>query len=458
MSTKKKIFPKFFCFFLFFSLGIGLFCLLLSCKSHIVREKLSFPPNPPKAVHLYLTADVEGSLEPCGCKSGQIGGLPRQAQYLLKSRQSPYLVVDAGNSMSVTPTRYEFFKWYYILQIYEKIGYDALNLGQNEVALSSSQIAQVTEKMPIPLISANVLEKDTSELLVRPYVIKEVDGVKIAIIGLVNPKAKTGEGIVLADPGTAFAKYLPEMLENSHLIFVLSALSIEQIAFLCKNFPQIGMILNTGETGTHLPENKESVVVSSLTAKSRYIQQIRFAFEPSGDLAWVNGGNVPLDESIQDHSGTVYLLNRYREELGKERFYLEQLGNSKEKYVGASRCSMCHAEIYRSWKQTAHSRSLDSLKKKNNHHDPHCLKCHVTGFGIKNGYEGEEKTPDFAFIGCEVCHGPSSLHTFHNNPDQLRPSTSHPNPKKICLECHTWEHCGNFDFDTFWARIAHPKK
>ncbi len=455
MTTKKQILPKFFFFFLFF--GIALFCFLLSCKSSLARERISFPANSPKTVYIYFTADIAGNLEPCGCKSGQIGGLPRQAQYLLKSRQNPAIIVDSGNSMASTPNRYEYFKWYYILQIYEKIGYDALNLGQYEVALSSSQIVDLAEKTSAPLISANTMD-ESKNLLVKPYIIKDIEGIKIAIIGLVDNKAKTGEGTFLSDPISSFSQYLPEIQEQSHIILLLSALSSEQISYFSNNFPQISMILNTGETGTHLPENKNAVVLSSLSTKSRYVQQIRFSCQSSGDLSWVNGGNIPLDESIQDHSGTVYLLNRYREELGKERFYMEGLGNSKERFVGASRCAMCHMEIYRSWKTTAHSHSLDSLKRKNNHHDPHCLKCHVTAFGVKNGYEGEEKTPDFAFIGCEVCHGPSSLHTFHNNPDQLRPSTSFPNPKKICMECHTWEHCQNFDFDTFWPKIAHPKE
>lgn len=431
------------------------FLSFLSCQSTPQNRPLSFPEKAPKTLQIYLSADVEGSLEPCGCKSGQIGGLPRQAQFFLISKKSPSLLLDAGNTMLPAVNRYEYFKWYYILQIYERMGYDALNLGPYEVALSASQISQMAVKLNIPFVSSNTLSVDHKPL-VKPYIIKEVEGIKIGILGLVETKEALGEGIILEKPEAAVARYLPELLTQSHLIVVLSALSLENLNALAQKFPQIGMILNTG-AGSFLPQKINSVVVSSLTAKSRYVQQIQFGFDSLGALDWVNGMHVPLDEKISNHQGTVYLLDRYRNDLATQHFYLENLEASIDKFVGAAACAPCHEEMYAIWKNTRHAHALTSLKEKNSHNDPHCLKCHVTGFGIKGGYSGEEQTPDFAFIGCEVCHGPSMLHTRPEKTDQLRPSTSNPSPKKICLECHTWEHCENFDFDSFWAKIAHSK-
>ncbi len=409
----------------------------------------------PPHILLYLSADVQGNLEPCGCKSGQIGGLPRQARFILDHHKQAGLLVDAGNSMSKTISAYEIFKWYYVLLIYERIGYDAVNLGRNEIALPAQQISTISQAVTVPLISCNVSDSASGALLGKPYLLKTVAGVITAIIG-VTQAGKTGENVKIAPPLPSLKEYLPQLLSQSHVIVVLADVALKTAEEIARQFPAIDMILLTGE-GTFSPKKVGPVVISGLTSQGRYLQQLRFAYHPPQGLKWVTARDIRLGEKISDHPGTVYLLNRYREELAHKRFYLLNKTSGGERYAGASRCARCHLPIYRHWKSTAHAHSFETLQRKGNHHDPACLRCHVTGFRSQYGYLGEKRTPDLAGVGCEVCHGPSARHANHDNPNQLPPSPANPSPQRICLECHTWEHCGHFDFPTFWAKIAHPK-
>ncbi len=313
--------------FIYITMLACLISIVLGCNSTSRNSALPFPKNPPETIYLYLSADTEGTLESCNCQGGQMGGLPRQAQFFLDFRQSPSLLLDAGNTMFPIANQQEYFKWYYILQIYTQMGYDALNLGQYEVSLTSTQISDMVVKLNIPLVSCNVLEKSSQKPLVKPYLIKNVDGVKIGIIGLVEPKEQPGEGIFIANPHDALSKYLPELVDKTHLIIVLSSLSLKSLNTIAQKFPQIDIILNTGGTSTFLPQKMESVVVSSLSGKGRYLQQLKFGFDSSKKLAWIEGANAPLDEKISKHEGTVFILEQYRNRLASQSLSLEGLEN-----------------------------------------------------------------------------------------------------------------------------------
>jgi hypothetical protein len=357
--------------------------------------------------------------------------------------------------MSPSLNRHELFKWHYILLIYERMGYSAVNLGSYEIQLSASQISTVAQKISIPFVSCNVVDAHQKSPLVTPYKIKVVKGVKVAITGLVESSAQIGEGIALLDPTEALERYLSEMVSQSHLLIVLGNLSQKTLARIVGRFPQIHIIFNTGETGTFTPKKIGALIVSSLSSQGRFLQILQTFPGKSGEPGWASGQNVRLGDDIPDHAGTAFLLSRYHEELAAKQFYLSELYEHRKDYAGSLACSRCHGEIYKQWRKTAHTHSLESLKKKHNQHDPNCLRCHTTGFGFRGGYLGEEKTPELSFVGCEACHGPSAKHAYHQNEAKLRPSPTHPNPKQVCLECHTWEHCDNFDFKTFWTKIAH---
>ncbi len=445
-------------FFFQNSIFFTIWLIILSCNFQKQSSSESIANKSPIIQTIFLSSDTRGSLEPCGCKSGQMGGLPRQAQYFMQNRQEGDLLLDAGNSISPQITAYEIFKWYYVLLTYEKMGYDAVNLGQLEVQLPASQIHSLRQKVPVPLVSANAVDPSGQPLAI-PYIIKKNNSAKIAISGVVSSTAKTGEGVRVLSPIESLAKYLPDMIKESQMIIVLGNLTEEESNTLAEEFPEIGMILNTGTQTSATPRKIGPVVLSTLTELGRYVQKLNFNFNENNELSWLKAENVRLGNNISDHPGTVYLLNRYRQELSEKRFYVEQQQQlpKGEKYVGSERCSLCHNQIFENWKNTAHSHSLDSLKRKKNEFDPHCLKCHVTGLGIVSGYKDESETPNMAKIGCEVCHGPSYRHSYHDNIQQLRPSPSNPNPRESCLECHTWEHCDNFDFKTFWPKIAHSK-
>jgi nitrate/TMAO reductase-like tetraheme cytochrome c subunit len=87
----------------------------------------------------------------------------------------------------------------------------------------------------------------------------------------------------------------------------------------------------------------------------------------------------------------------------------QEVEQPKPSYVGATKCKVCHLEIFNSWAETSHRRAVSSLKDEAAT-DPKCLECHTTGYGA-GGYGAEGVIQDLGGVQCEACHGAGSLYS-----------------------------------------------
>ncbi len=69
-------------------------------------------------------------------------------------------------------------------KLMNQLGYAAMTLGNHEFDKGRDVLLKQKEWAEFPFLSANIVKKDSGELLVEPYTIKEFDGLKVAIFGL----------------------------------------------------------------------------------------------------------------------------------------------------------------------------------------------------------------------------------------------------------------------------------
>src|SRR3954471_6002543 len=82
-------------------------------------------------IALYFTCDTNGRIEPCGCFTGQHGGLTRLKSYLSEAAPPRRVLVDVGNAIE-GPADYQVIKYRYLQRAYGEMGYAALNVGLRE--------------------------------------------------------------------------------------------------------------------------------------------------------------------------------------------------------------------------------------------------------------------------------------------------------------------------------------
>lgn len=159
------------------------------------------------------------------------------------------------------------------------------------------------------------------------------------------------------------------------------------------------------------------------------------------------------------------LLNS--DEVGMKKFFLivlfsflyspETVCFAEDKiYIGSEACKDCHEQEYENFKKFAKkAKSFESIKKMEKKLTPGeykiCFECHTTGYGKKGGFISEEKTPGLKNAGCEVCHGPGSLHADSEDPDLIEREIS----LEDCTICHNEDRVESFDFKPLLFGGAH---
>lgn len=131
-----------------------------------------------------------------------------------------------------------------------------------------------------------------------------------------------------------------------------------------------------------------------------------------------------------------------------DKAYDDAIGSGKYRYVGNSKCRLCHRKFFLGRKNDPHDSSMKSIIGTEYEENSKCLTCHSTGHGTKTGYVNQALTPRLSNVQCEGCHGPGNVHVKLAK-DSLRTreaflkggflaGTDSPKIlKKMCTNCHT---------------------
>jgi hypothetical protein len=116
-------------------------------------------------------------------------------------------------------------------------------------------------------------------------------------------------------------------------------------------------------------------------------------------------------------------------------------------YVGSEACRDCHEDEYASYRSFAKkAHSFDSISKMRPHLTAaefrSCLPCHTTGYGQPGGFRSERETPGLMNAGCEVCHGPGSIHVATTDAADIKGQLS----RADCSGCHNEARVEAFGF------------
>ena len=127
--------------------------------------------------------------ENCTGGSGRIAAAIRSA----KEKNDNVIALDAGDQFQGT-LFFTVNKWPMLAEIDAHIPYDAMTLGNHEFDDGCLELEKFTETLKFPVLAANLAPEKGCPLLkspVKPYIVREVRGVKVGIIGLANDEVRS---------------------------------------------------------------------------------------------------------------------------------------------------------------------------------------------------------------------------------------------------------------------------
>ncbi len=189
---------------------------------------------------IFHTGDVRGqAMNESGSESGSAAqstslqiGYPHLASYINSFPGENKLLLDSGNFLSGSPlanvTRGEA-----TASVIASIPYDALTPGSQDFDFGLARLMELQEANALPLISANITEREDGGFLLPPYIVKEFGDFKVGILGLTTletPEETTPANVAALDfggPGDLFAtaQKTVDQLKNVEGVDLVIALS-----------------------------------------------------------------------------------------------------------------------------------------------------------------------------------------------------------------------------------------
>ncbi|MCK4874953.1 MAG: hypothetical protein KAS26_03805 [Sulfurimonas sp.] len=157
--------------------------------------------------------------------------------------------------------------------------------------------------------------------------------------------------------------------------------------------------------------------------------------------------SLSANQRIVDELASPMPQTPLKSALGSKA-YDDAIGSGKYRYVGSSKCRLCHRKFFRGRKKDPHDHAMEELVSTGHEKNPRCLICHSTGYGVKSGFESMVRTPRLSNVQCEGCHGPGNVHVkMAKAKVRLREKfieggflAGQDSPKvlrKMCTSCHT---------------------
>ena len=429
------------------------------------------PPPPTLDLPVYFTCDTRGRLEPCGCFVGQFGGLTRLKTVLDAEASTNALRVDVGDAIDGNED-YEFMEYRYMLRAFAAMHYDVLNIGGREARFTAAQLQEIRQTSPVPILSANLLDKKTGQAIFDGYRVVQRGRYRIGLIGVLDPHGlpeDLGGGLAVGEMGPAIERSLAALRGKTDLIVLLAFTDEAGLARLADQFFECQVILGgrVSQPAQELTKSNRSLVYF-VTNESRALGILRLLLQAGSPVAATNHEIRFLRDNIPQDASFSAMMQDYREEVRRTRLAVDDPDSlsadmvpgirTVATYVGTKQCLQCHPAAATVWQASAHAHSFATVTGRQADADPRCIGCHTTGFGTTSGYRREFHGEKLVDVGCEACHGPGSLHVRQEAGDRTVNFSFRPLEAGDCLKCHHGEFSRPFDWQDFWPRIKHGQE
>jgi 2',3'-cyclic-nucleotide 2'-phosphodiesterase/3'-nucleotidase len=187
-------------------------------------------------VTILQTTDLHGHIYPIDYYTNKpdMNGLAKAATVIKQARkENPnLLLLDSGDTIQGTPLAYYHNKKNNappdpMMLVMSHLKYDAMAVGNHEYNFGLKVLEKARGEAQFPWLSANTYRKQTGENYHKPYLVKEVNGVRVGILGLTTPGIPSWEnpenfaGLEFREPVAEAKKWVKVLREKERVDLVV---------------------------------------------------------------------------------------------------------------------------------------------------------------------------------------------------------------------------------------------
>ena len=449
-----------------------------AARPQTAAEAVTQAPPPPDALRILISGSMLGRLEPCGCASGQLGGLARRVQHIAEQRD--YDLLLEGGDLVAGATELDKLKLLTASQVLFAMEhtYDALGVGANDLALPLEEWSGYL--LGGPAVATNLACTDPM-WPATPFRDKEVRGRTVRVASLLLdelPETLRGDDapVQRTEAAPAWAAAFAGAGDDTVRVAMVHGRDDAVRALIPTLSPKPDLVIGVDQ-GFIEPDSSAAYVagVPLVFAGIRGRVLLDARLWRDGDGARVACELVPLAGSSTvpggggDPNVKAFLLT-HREDVARENV-LELMAEQTptpngSSYVGSAQCGGCHPSAMQAWQQSKHAHAWQTLVDAENDPKrygwpvtkyPDCVGCHVVGYGQQTGFVSAEQTPHLQDVGCERCHGPGLDHV-QSGGQKAMGILGGLTPSVMCTQCHDYEQSPEFVYSDRWKVIEHGKE
>jgi len=238
-----------------------------------------------------------------------------------------------------------------MVEAYQNIGYDAINIGNYELLSGLEFLKSVDEKCSIPFLSANLKDAKTGELLFEPYIIIKRNGLSIGVIGVTNMKPDTLKSVEATDFVEAGNKIISRIRNQVDLIAVMANVNRKDQQELSTSFSNADFIFTSGSTNMtrkNSPQKERGPYIYSFGKQGKYLSVLNTDIKNSNqelvdvssyqnkirsinkrfDRLQKKDPEKSLEDIYSSQANVLRLIDQYRQDLAKAEISIKEAVNT----------------------------------------------------------------------------------------------------------------------------------
>lgn len=253
-------------------------------------------------------------------------GAARRAAYIkqVKSTNNNILVLHAGDT--VTGSIYStIFKGQDEVKIMNKLGVGAATVGNHFIDYGLDNFNQIIKDRKFPTISVNIKNKSDNSYYAKPYMVTNINGIKIAVVGVTVKNAgynpKYIQSLVIEDEIESLKNFMSQIPLNktNDVTILLSHAGYNVDIQIAQNMANTFDVIIGGHTHTVLEKAQivNGTPIVQAGSYGQYLGNINLNID-NGNIKNFNYKLISMDSSIKQDEEMLALINEMKAQVEQE--------------------------------------------------------------------------------------------------------------------------------------------
>jgi 5'-nucleotidase len=200
-------------------------------------------------------------------------------------------------------------KAHLIIECLNLMGYDAMGIGDDDLALGKEFLLEISKKANFPFLCSNLLDEASGKTLFQTSLVKEINGLRIGLFSLLspdffsNPSDPRKKGLNFRSPIETAQAMVRELKPKTDLIILLSHLGYAKDIEFAQRVQGINVI-SGGHTGINLPYPPviKNVIILQTASRGMFGGRLDLLFHNNEPVFYNSATRLSLENNLKSYN------------------------------------------------------------------------------------------------------------------------------------------------------------